>query len=89
MLGTLVGLVGLSLRYPEQTVAFFNLLERIFSFAPGAEAGAPNPEASETTSATASPKMRPRSTRRRKYPVMQPDAPFPSAPSDVAMQGQA
>lgn len=89
VLGTLVGLIGLSLRYPEQTVAFFNWLERTFGFAPGAEAGAPNPEASETTSATASAESRPRSTRRRKYPVAQPDPPFPCAPSGVAMQGQA
>ena len=36
VLGILVGLVGLSLRYPEQTVAFFSWLERSFGFAPGA-----------------------------------------------------
>ena len=89
VLGTLVGLVGLSLRYPEQTVAFFNWLERTCGFAPGAEAGAPNPEASETTSPTASAETRSRSMRRRKYPVEPPDPPFPCAPSGVAMQGQA
>lgn len=89
VLGTLVGLVGLSFRYPEQTVAFLNWLERTFGFAPGAEAGAPNPEASETTSATASAETRPRSTRRRKYPVGPPDPTFPCAPSVVSMPGQA
>ena len=93
VLGTLVGLFGLSLRYPEQTVAFFNWLERTFGFAPGAEAGAPNPEASETTPPTASAETRPRSTRRRKYPLAPPDPAFPCAPSGVSMhvsmQGQA
>jgi len=89
VLATVAGLVGLSLRYPEQTVAFFNWLERTFDFAPGAEAGAPNPEASETTSATAGAETRPRRTRRRKYPVAPPDPPFTCAPSSVAMQGQA
>ena len=89
VLGTLVSLVGLSLRYPEHTAAFFSWLERTFGFAPGAEAGASNPEASETSSATASAETRPRSTRRRKYPVAPPDPPFPCAPSGVAMEGQA
>jgi hypothetical protein len=89
VLGTVAGLIGLSLRYPEQTVAFFNWLERTCGFAPGAEAGAQNPEASETTSPTASAETSPRSTRRRKYPVEPPDPPFPCAPSSVLMQGQA
>ena len=89
VLGTLVGLITLSLRYPEHTMAFFNWLERTFGIAPGAEAGAPNPEASETTSATASAGTPPRHTRRQKYPVAQPDPPFPCAPSGVAMQGEA
>jgi hypothetical protein len=89
VLATAAGVVGLSLRYPEQMVAFFNWLERTFGFAPGAEAGAPNPEASETTSATASAETRPPDTRRREYPVTPPDPQFPDAPSGVAMQGQA
>lgn len=38
VLATIAGLIGLSLWYPEQTVAFFNWLERNFGFAPGAEA---------------------------------------------------
>jgi hypothetical protein len=84
VLATGAGLVGLSLQYPEQTLAFFNWLERSFGFAPGAEASAPNPEASETTSATASAETRPRS---QKHTVTPPDPPFPCAPS--AMQGQA
>ena len=89
VLGTLVGLIALSLRYPEHTAAFFNWLERTFGVTPGTEAGASNPEASETTSASASTETRPRSTRRRKDSVAQPDPPFPCAPSGVAMQGQA
>lgn len=89
VLATVAGLVGLSFQYPEQTVVFFNWLERSFGFSPRAEAGAPNPEASETTSASASAETRPRSTRRQKYPVTPPDPPFPCAPSGVAMQGQA
>ena len=89
VLGTLVGLVGLSLWYPEQTVAFFNWLERTFGVAPEAEAGAPHPEASERTPSAASAETRPRSTRRRKYPVVPTDPPFPCAPSGVAMEGQA
>ena len=89
VLATFAGLVGLSLWYPEQTVAFFNWLERTFGFVPGAKAGTPNPEASGTTSATASAETRPRSTPQRKDPVKPPDPPFPCAPSGVAMQGQA
>ncbi len=89
MLATLVGVVGLSLRYPEQTVAFFNWLERTFGFAPEAEAGASNPEASETTPPAESAETRLRRTRRRKCPVAPPDPAFPCAPSAVAMQGQA
>jgi hypothetical protein len=89
VLATLAGLVGLSLRYPEHTVAFFSWLEWIFAFAPGAEASGPNPEASATTPPAASAEMRPRSTRWRKYPVASPDSSFPCAPSGVAMEGQA
>lgn len=76
VLATGAGLLGLSLRYPEQTVAFLNWLERIFDFAPGAEAGAPDQEASETTSSTASA-------------VAPSDSEFPFSLSGVAMQGQA
>ncbi|MEP6889281.1 MAG: hypothetical protein ABI955_01125 [Nitrospirota bacterium] len=89
VLGTLVSLVGLSLRYPEHTAAFFNWLERTFGFAPGAEARASNPEASETSSATASAETHPPSTHRREYPITPSDPPFQCAPSGVAMQGQA
>ena len=89
VLGTLVGLVGLSLWYPAQTVAFFNWLERTFGVAPGAEADSPNPAASERTPPDASAETRPRSTRKRKYPVAPTDSPFPCAPSGVAMEGQA
>ncbi len=89
MLASVAGLVGLSLRYPEPTLAFFNWLERTFGFAPGAEADTPNPEASETTSATASAETRPCSTPQRKGPVIPPDPTFPYAPSGEPMQGQA
>jgi len=84
VLATVAGLVGLSLQYPEQTVAFFNWLERTFDFAPGAKADAPNAETSGTNSDTASAE-----TRRQMYPVTPPDPPFPCVPSGVAMQGQA
>ncbi len=76
VLATVAGLVGLSLRYPEQMVAFFNWVERIYDFAPGAEAGAPDPEASETTSSTASA-------------VAPSDSEFPFSSSGIVMQGQA
>jgi hypothetical protein len=89
VLATMAGLVGLSLRYPEQTVAFFSWLEWICAFAPGAEASGPNTKPSETTPSAASAETRPRSTRRRKYPVAPPDSAFPCAPSGVAMEGQA
>jgi len=89
VLATGAGLVGLSLWYPEQTVAFFNWLERTFGFVPGSEANTPNPEASETTSTTASAETRLRSIPQRKDPVMPPDLPFPYAPSGEPMQGQA
>jgi hypothetical protein len=89
VLATFAGLVGLSLWYPEQTVAFFNWLERTFGFVPGAKAGTPNSEASGTTSATASAETRPAGTSQRKGPVMPPDPPFPYAPSGEPMQGQA
>jgi hypothetical protein len=89
VLATGAGLVGLSLWYPEHTVAFFNWLERTFGFVPGAEADTPNPEASETTSATASAETHLRSTPQRKDPVMPPDPPFPYALSGEPMQGQA
>src|SRR6185436_14775428 len=89
VLATVAGLVGLSLWYPEQTVAFFNWLERTFGFVPGAKAGTPNSETSGTTSATASAETQPRTTSQRKDPVMPPDHPFPYAPSGEPMQGQA
>ena len=69
VLGALVGLVVLSLHYPAQTVAIFNWIKRIFGYAPGAEACAPNPEASKTTPPAASTELRPPSKRRRKDPV--------------------
>lgn len=80
-LGTVV---GLSLRYPEHTVAFFTWLEGTFGVAYGDETGGPNPEASEPTSSVASAKTHPGSTRRND-PIA-PEPPFHSAP---AMQGQA
>jgi len=68
VLGAVVGLVVLSLKYPAQTLAIFNWIERIFAYTPGAEAAAPTPKAAETTPPSASPKVRSHSTRRRKYP---------------------
>ena len=76
VLGAGVGLIVLSLHYPAQTVAIFNWFERIFGYAPRAEACAPNPEASKTTPPAASTESRPPSKRRRKDPVA-PNSPEP------------
>ena len=67
--GAVVSLVVLSLKYPEQTLAIFEWVERTFGYSPGAEAGTPNPEAPKTDPAVASEEARPRSRRRRKDPV--------------------
>jgi hypothetical protein len=69
VLGALVGLVVLALKYPAHTLAILNWIERTFDLAPGAEAGAPTRDMSETTPPAASAEARPRSTRRRKDSV--------------------
>jgi hypothetical protein len=76
VLGAVVGLVVLSLKYSAQTVAIFNWIERTFGYTPEAEATAPPPEAAETTPPSASAESRPSSTRRRKYPAA-PSSPEP------------
>ena len=80
VLGAVVGLVALGLHYyPAQTGAIFEWIERTFT--PGAEASGPNPEASKTTPPAASAEARPRSTRRRKDPVVpsRPESPWGNA----------
>jgi hypothetical protein len=78
VLGTLVGLVVLALKYPAQALPILNWIERTFGgLTPGAEAGAPNPNASETTPSAASAEARPRSKRWRKYPVAPPSSESP------------
>lgn len=69
VLGAVVGLVVLSLKYPAQTLAIFEWIEQTFGDMPGADADAPNPEAPRTAPPTASAEARPRSRRRRKDPV--------------------
>jgi hypothetical protein len=89
VLGTLVGLVVLALKYTAQALPILNWIERTFGLTPGAEAGAPNPEASETTPPAASPEARPRSKRWRKYPVTPPSPASPWPPSVGPEPGRA
>lgn len=77
----LVGLLAaplLALRYPAQALAILSWIEKTFGIAPGAEAGAPTPDASETTPPAASAEPRPSSKRRRKDPVVtsSPESPW-------------
>ena len=69
VLGAVVGLVVLSCKYPEQTLAIFEWIERMLGYTTGSEAGAPNPEAPKTAPPAASAVARPRSRRRRKNAV--------------------
>jgi len=69
VLGAVVGLVVLSIKYPEQTLAIFEWIERTFGYTPGANAGAPNPETTKPAPPSANTEARPRSRRRRKDPV--------------------
>jgi hypothetical protein len=89
VLGTLIGLVVLALKYPAQALPILNWIERTFGLTPGAETGAPNPEASETTPPAASAEARPRSKRWRKYPVAPPGPESPWAPSAGPEPGHA
>lgn len=68
VLGALVGLVVLSLKYPAQALTIITWIERTFGLTPGAEADTSNSQASETPPAAESPEARPRRTRRRKAP---------------------
>ena len=69
VLGAVIGLVVLSLKYPAQTIALFEWIERTFGYTPGANAGTPNPEAPNTVPPATSAEARPRSRRQRKDPV--------------------
>jgi hypothetical protein len=72
VLGVLAGLVVLAFKYPAHTLAILNWIERTFGFAPGPEAGAPNPEASETTRPAASTEARPPAGAGEKTPSRPP-----------------
>jgi hypothetical protein len=69
VLGALVGLVVLAVKYPSQALSILNWIERTFGLTPGTEAGPPTRDASETTPPAASAESRPPSRRRRKDPV--------------------
>lgn len=72
VLAALVAVPLLALRYPEQVELILSWIERTFELTRTAEAGAQNPEASETTPLPANMESRPPSKRRRKYPVEPP-----------------
>ncbi len=72
VLGVLMAVPLLALWYPTQALMILNWIERTFALNRAAEAGAPNPEASETTPPTAKMESRPPSKRQRKYPVEPP-----------------
>lgn len=76
----------LALRYPAQALTILNWIEWTFGLNRAAEAGAPNPEASETTPPTANMESRPPSRRRRKYPIAPPS---PWANSEGGEPGHA
>ena len=69
VLGVFLAAPLLAQWYPTQTLVILDWIERTFGLNRTAEAGAPNPEASETTPPTAHMELRPPSKRRRKYPV--------------------
>jgi len=89
VLGALVGLVVLALKFPAHTSAVFRWIQQTFGLTPEAEAGSPNREASKTTPPAASAESRPGSTRRRKDPVAPPSPESPWAPSVGPAQGRA
>ena len=76
----------LALWYPTQALVILNWIERTFGLTRTAEAGAPNPGASETTPPPANMESRPPSKRRRKYPV---EPPSPGANSVGGEPGHA
>ena len=69
VLGVFLAAPLLALWYPTQALVILDWIERTFGLNRAAEAGAPNPEASETTPPPANMESRPPSRRRRKYPV--------------------
>jgi hypothetical protein len=89
VLGTFLAAPLLALKYPAQTLAILSWIQRTFGLAPGAEAGAPARDTSETTPPAASAEPRPRSTRWREDPVA-PSSPASSwAPSVGPEPGHA
>jgi hypothetical protein len=89
VLGVVVGLVMLSLKYPAQTLTFFNWIERTFGLTPGAEAAPQTRDAAETSPPASSAEARPRSTHRRKDPIASPSPESLWAPSVDPAQGHA
>lgn len=75
VLGVFLAAPLLALWYPTQALVILNWIERTFGLNRVAEAGAPNPEASDTTPPPANMEPRPASKRRRKSPG---EAPNPS-----------
>jgi len=86
VLGVFLAAPLLALWYPTQALVILNWIERTFGLNRAAEAGAPNPEASETTPPTANMESRPPSKRRRKYPDAPPS---PWANSEGGEPGHA
>ena len=85
VLGTVVAVPLLVAWYPTQALTIISWLKRTFGLTPGAEADAPNSQASETPPAAENPEARPRSSRRRKYP----DAPSnPESPWGNSVGGE-
>jgi hypothetical protein len=72
VLGVFLSATLVALWYPTQALVILNWIERTFGLTRTAEAGAPNPEASETTPPPANMESRPPSKRRRKYPDAPP-----------------
>jgi hypothetical protein len=72
VLGVFLAAPLVALWYPTQALVILDWIERTFGLTRTAEAGAPNPEASETTPPPANMESRPPSKRRRKYPDAPP-----------------
>src|ERR1700704_1625241 len=82
VLGALVGLIVLALKFPAHTLAIFNWIRQVFGPIPGGETGAPKQSASETTRSSAGGEKSPANGRRRKDPAA-PVGPTPSREDSV------
>ena len=72
VLGVFLSAPLVALWCPTQALVILDWIERTFGLTRTAEAGAPNPEASETTPPPANMEPRPPSKRRQKYPDAPP-----------------